>query len=441
MRQVNHPDSDIFSLINPIDAISPDCPLEDVAELFSNPDYSKLLSLPVVEDGRPLGVISRYRFMDIYLKRYARELHGKRPLRNFINDVPLLVEVDQPLAEAAQHVAANMQFPLTEDFIVTRHGKYLGVGFVMDLLKAMEQQMRANTGELEQAYSQLKSSQLALVQSEKMASLGQMVAGVAHEINTPLGYVQNNVAIGQELFLQIQTMIAGYEALVDNLLNEQASEEQISVQMQQIAEMRADVNAQEMLGEMQGLMADSLYGIGQISELVLNLKNFSRMDAAATDAVSLNDCIESALNIGRNVLKNKVEVIKELGALPKITCAPSQLNQVFLNLFTNAAQAMEEQGTLHVKSWHDEDAVHVSVADNGKGIPEENLIRIFDPFFTTKPVGEGTGLGLAITHQIIQQHNGEIRVESRVGDGTRFHIKLPITSTMKQQIPELEAAA
>lgn len=441
MRQANHPDSDIFSLINPIDAISPDCPLEDVAELFSNPAYSKLLSLPVVENGRPIGMISRYSFMDIYLKRYARELHGKRPIRNFINNTPLVVELEQPLAEAAQHVAANMQFPLTEDFIVTCDGRYLGVGFVMDLLKAMELQMRANTNELEQAYSQLKSSQLALVQSEKMASLGQMVAGVAHEINTPLGYVQNNVAIGQELFSQIQAMIAEYEALVDNLLNDQTSDEAISVQIREIVALRADVNAQEMLGEMQGLMGDSLYGIGQISELVLNLKNFSRMDAAATDAVSLNDCIESALNIGRNVLKNKVEVIKELGALPKITCAPSQLNQVFLNLFTNAAQAMEEQGQLRIRTWSDDDAVHVSVADNGKGIPEENLTRIFDPFFTTKPVGEGTGLGLAITHQIIQQHNGEIRVESRVGEGTRFHIKLPITSTMKQQMPKLEGAA
>ena len=442
MNQVSQSSKDIFSLINPIDAISPDCPLENVAELFFNPNYSKLLSLPVVENGRPLGVISRYRFMDIYLKRYARELHGKRPIRNFINDRPLLVELEQPLAEAAQHVAENMQFPLTEDFIVTRHGKYLGIGFVMDLLKAMEQQMRANTTELEQAYSQLKSSQLALVQSEKMASLGQMVAGVAHEINTPLGYVQNNVAIGQELFSQIQAMIAEYETLVDNLLNGETSEEALSVQIQQIAAMRADVNAQEMLGEMQGLMADSLYGIGQISELVLNLKNFSRMDAAATDAVSLNDCIESALNIGRNVLKNNVEVIKELGELPRITCAPSQLNQVFLNLFTNAAQAMEVQGKLHIKTWSAEDAVHVSVADNGKGMPEEILTRIFDPFFTTKPVGEGTGLGLAITHQIIQQHGGEIHVDSRVGEGTCFHIKLPIASSIVAHQPAvLEAEA
>src|SRR5512135_331713 len=318
-QQANYTTAPLFSLTNPIDALSPDCPLEDVADYFADPRYSKLLSLPVVENGRPIGVISRYRFMDIYLKRYARELYGKRPIRGFIG-APLLVELEQPLAEAAQHVAEHMQFPLTEDFIVTSRGRYLGVGFVMDLLKAMEQQMRANTAELEQAYSQLKSSQLALVQSEKMASLGQMVAGIAHEINTPLGYVQNNVAVGQELFLPVQSMIAEYEALVDNLLDEHTTEEQLSAQMQHVSTLRSDTNTREMLEAMQGLMADSLYGIAQISELVLNLKDFSRMDAAQTETMNLNDCIESALNIGRNVLKNKVEVVKELGDLPKIAC-------------------------------------------------------------------------------------------------------------------------
>ena len=440
MSHASHSGKDIYLLINPVDAISPDCPLDEVAELFSHPKYSKLLSLPVIEDGRPVGVISRYRFMDIYLKRYARELHGKRPILGFLNNQPLLVELDQPLAEAAQHVAANMQFPLTEDFIITRRGRYLGVGFVMDLLQAMEVQMRANTEQLEQANAQLKSSQLALVQSEKMASLGQMVAGIAHEINTPLGYVQNNVAIGQDLFQQVQTMIGGYEALVDDLIDEQAAEEQIAARMQHVASLRADLNTQEMLGEMQGLMEDSLYGIAQISELVLNLKNFSRMDAAVTEAVSLNECIESALNIGRNALKDKVEVIRDLGDLPRITCAPSQLNQVFLNLFTNAAQAMDAQrGKLSVRTWAADGAVHIHVEDNGKGISPENLTRIFDPFFTTKPVGEGTGLGLAISHQIIQQHGGEITVDSQVGKGTSFRIRLPVSrhaGSQSRAVPE-----
>jgi signal transduction histidine kinase len=148
-----------------------------------------------------------------------------------------------------------------------------------------------------------------------------------------------------------------------------------------------------------------------------------------TDSVNLNDCIDSALNIGRNVIKNKLDVTKDFGTLPKITCNPAQLNQVFLNLFTNAAQAMETRGKLHISTWHDADSVFVSIADNGKGIPEANLTRIFDPFFTTKPVGEGTGLGLAITHQIIQQHGGEIRAESKLNEGTQFYLRIPRSTT------------
>jgi signal transduction histidine kinase len=237
--------------------------------------------------------------------------------------------------------------------------------------------------------------------------------------------------VGQELFQQIQSMIACYEALADGLLDEQATEEGIAALMGQIAGFRTDMNAQEMLGEMHGLMDDSLYGIAQISELVLNLKNFSRMDAAATEAVSLNSCIESALNIGRNVLKDRVEVISELGDLPRITCAPSQLNQVFLNLFTNAAQAMEGQGKLYIRTWHADGAVHISVADNGKGIPEDVLTRIFDPFFTTKPTGEGTGLGLSVSYGIIKNHGGDITVDSVVGRGATFTIILPVVSPEK----------
>ncbi len=430
MHPENNGSGDILSLAIPLEPISPRVQMEEVAELFLNPDYAKVLSLPVVDEGRPVGVISRYKFTDIYLKPYGRELHGKRPVSSYMAGQPLVVAHDQPLAEAALHVTQNMRFPLMEDFIITEQGRYAGIGFVVDLLRAMEVKMRAHAEELNDAYSRLKSSQLALVQSEKMASLGQMVAGIAHEINTPLGYVQNNVAMGQELFAQVQAMNGSYENLVDTLLDEGAGEEQVSAQMQQVATMRSMINASEMLGAMQGLMEDSLYGIGQISELVLNLKNFSRMDAAATEAVSLNDCIESALNIGRNVLKNnKVEVTRELGDLPRISCAPSQLNQVFLNLFTNAAQAMGENGHLGIKTWQEDGAVMVAVQDNGKGIPPENLTRIFDPFFTTKPVGQGTGLGLAITHQIIEQHGGEIWVESEVGVGTCFYIRLPAGSS------------
>jgi two-component system NtrC family sensor kinase len=426
MRHENSAAVGIATLIQPFECISPLVTLDSVAELFTDATYADVLSLAVVENGIPIGVISRYRFIDVYLKKFSRELNGKRPIHLFMSQSPLLVEHDQPLAEAVKYVAKNMKFPLTEDFIITQNGEYAGIGFVVDLLSAMELQMHENADELNHAYSRLKSSQLALVQSEKMASLGQMVAGIAHEINTPLGYVQNNVLVGQEMFAQVELMIAGYEKLIDSLLNEQVSEEQISAQMCQVAELRANSSTREMLGSMQELISDTLYGVGKISELVLNRKNFSRMDAVTTDTVDLHECIESALNIGRNALKHKVEVIRDFGELPRITCSPSHLNQVFLNLFTNAAQAIVSNGRLTIKTWFENGSVRINIADTGKGISPEHLARIFDPFFTTKPVGEGTGLGLAITHQIIHKHGGDIRVESSSETGTCFHIQLPV---------------
>lgn len=422
----------IATLLKEFECITPEMTLDSVAELFSNVANSDVLSLPVVENGIPVGVISRYRFIDVYLKKYSRELNGKRPIRFFMSTSPLVVAHDRPLAEAAQYVAYNMSFPLTEDFIITENGQYAGIGFVVDLLTAMELQMRQNAGELNHAYTRLKSSQLALVQSEKMASLGQMVAGIAHEINTPLGYVQNNVSVGQEMFAQVEVMLASYDKLIDSLLDENVCEEQISAQMQQVAELRANSDTREMMGAMQGLISDTLYGVEQISELVLNLKDFSRMDAVSTETVDLHECIESALNIGRNVLKYRIEIIRDFGELPPITCSPSQLNQVFLNLFTNAAQAIEGNGKLTIRTWYENSAAQISVADTGKGISPEHVAHIFDPFFTTKPVGEGTGLGLAISHQIIQKHGGDIRVESHPGVGTLFHIHLPVAPSATQ---------
>lgn len=418
---------DVASLVIPLRPISSSLPMRDVAELFLRQEYADVLSLPIVDDGRPVGMMSRYRFMDVYLnKRFGPALYARDPVAKFMNPSPMLVAIDEPLSEAAQHVTGNMQNPLTEDFIITQHGDYVGVGFVVNLLKAIERELRNNTNALDQAYAQLKSSQLALVQSEKMASLGQMVAGIAHEINTPLGYVKNNVSMEHELLPQAQSIMASYETVFDSLLNGSVDEEQLMAQIQDVMAQREENNVFELLGEIHALAGDSLYGIDQITELVNDLKNFSRMDAAPTDTVNLNDCIDSALNIGRNVLKHRITVVKEFGELPAICCAPSQLNQVFLNLFTNAAHAIEGVGQLSIKTWGSEDAVHVSVSDTGKGIADELLPRIFDPFFTTKPQGEGTGLGLAITYQIIQQHGGDIYATSRLGEGTTFHLSLPL---------------
>ncbi|MDQ8038753.1 MAG: ATP-binding protein, partial [Pedobacter sp.] len=196
-------------------------------------------------------------------------------------------------------------------------------------------------------------------------------------------------------------------------------------QLAAIEDLRALVDPDLLFGDMETLFSDTGFGLSQISELVLGLKDFSRLDQAHTDNVSLNDCVNNALLIAKNALKTRIEVIRQLGDIPRIACAPSQINQVLLNLVSNAAQAIDGPGKIAIKTWADENQVYVSVQDTGKGMSQETLKKIFDPFFTTKPVGEGTGLGLSISWQIIQQHGGRIRVASEPGRGTRFVINLP----------------
>jgi signal transduction histidine kinase len=304
------------------------------------------------------------------------------------------------------------------------------MGAVMHLLNAMEAQLAAQTEDLASAYKQLKASQLQLIQSEKMASLGQMVAGVAHEINTPLGYVKNNIEMMEMFFESSRAVVEASNALADVLLSPASSEQELQLRLATLAELRQQPSGEA--DDLVKLFADTRFGIDQISELVQNLKNFSRLDRAAAADVDLNECLESAVLLARNVLKTRVEVVRQYGALPRISCMPSQLNQVFLNMLTNAAQAIEGPGKILLKTETEESWLKVTVQDTGKGIPADTLPRIFDPFFTTKPVGQGTGLGLSISYQIVQQHGGDIRVTSQPGKGTRFTVRLPLTPQAAQ---------
>ncbi len=408
--------------------------VDEAADLFLKPEYERMLSVPVVDEGRPVGIVSRFQLNQIFLRRYGREIYGRYPVGRIMNPKPLLVAAEQTLEQAAQYITANVTPPMREDFVLTEDGRYLGVGIVLDLLKAMEQQVAKNS-------AQLKASQAQLVQSEKMASLGQMVAGVAHEINTPLGYVRNNVEMLTGVLEQVGGVVDEFQALCRMLTEEGADESLLNQQLLKANGAAIEIRDNKLLEDAAGLFKDTLFGVDQIKELVINLKNFSRLDQAKLAEVSINDCIEQTLTIARNVLKTRVEVVKRYGDVPRLRCSPSQINQVLLNLMTNAAQAIEhDEGKLLIKTDADAQSVHISVQDNGKGIAPENLAKIFDPFFTTKAVGQGTGLGLSISYQIVQAHGGQIKVASQVGKGTKFVVSLPLdaeapAAAMPEQSP------
>jgi signal transduction histidine kinase len=259
-----------------------------------------------------------------------------------------------------------------------------------------------------------------------MSSLGQMVAGVAHEINTPLAYVKNSLGQVSEQLPTIGNALDHCDKLLD-FLKSGDDPEGLSREFQQTMTHIAALKQQHVIEDLCTLVKDGLFGTGQVAEIVGNLKNFSRLDRSKVSHSSMNESLNNTLLLAKHMLKS-VTVNKNFGEVPDITCAPSQINQVFLNLVTNAVQAMpSERGTLTLTTRQEGDGVAVDVEDSGAGIPAEVLSKIFDPFFTTKEIGKGTGLGLSISYKIVQQHGGKISVESKPGVGTKFTVWLPFT--------------
>lgn len=289
-----------------------------------------------------------------------------------------------------------------------------------------ERQLRAGLDLNQEEAKKREASQAQVIHTTKLASLGQMVAGVAHEINTPLGFVKSNVEVVSDLISEYEGAVTKVMTGVDLMLSLDAS--MVDQAKAAIRKARIELTKATTLNEARELLEDSAEGLKQMSSLVLNLKGFARVDRDGMDSIDLNDSVRSALTIAGHQLRDRIEVVQELGDLPKVKCMPSQINQVFLNMITNAAQAMDDEGRLTIRSIAKPNVVEVSFEDTGRGIPDDVLPKIFDPFFTTKPVGEGTGLGLSIVHKIVQGHGGTIRVKSQVGKGTTFFVELPIAS-------------
>jgi signal transduction histidine kinase len=293
--------------------------------------------------------------------------------------------------------------------------------------ETLEARVKDRTRELSEALARLKESEAMLIQSEKMSSLGQMVAGIAHEVNTPLAYVKASLEAVRRSVPQAGRLAAETGQLLALLSADNADEAALAAQFAAVRALVEELRAKATLGELDQLLKDGLFGIGQISEVISNLKNFSRLDRSKVADFDLHEGIESSIRIGYAQLQKR-EVRKEFGKIPHISCSPSQINQVILNLLSNAAQATKDgEGIITVRTGlRDAGHVTVEVADNGSGIPADVLPKIFDPFFTTKDVGKGTGLGLSICYKIIENHGGKLEVQSKPGAGTRFTVVLPV---------------
>lgn len=291
---------------------------------------------------------------------------------------------------------------------------------ILDITReaAREMELNERNAELEVAYAKLKSAQEQALHAEKMASIGQLAAGVAHEINNPMAYVKSNLGALRLTAAQLLKLARIPEC--ENDLRRIVAQEQDGDD--------EDTGLDNIAVDAHDLIMESLEGVERVCKIVSDLKDFSRQGQIDNWVMAdVHSGLESTLNIVWNELKYRANIVKSYGELPLIECIPSQLNQVFMNLLVNASQAIEgNDGIITITSECIGDQVCISIGDNGAGIPEGALSKIFDPFFTTKEVGRGTGLGLAISYGIIQKHHGSIEVTSVLGDGTLFLIKLPV---------------
>ncbi len=290
-------------------------------------------------------------------------------------------------------------------------------------------QIEAKNIKLESALKAVEDTQTQMLQSEKMASIGQLAAGVAHEINNPTGFVSSNLKTLTDYQEEIAELIEKYQGLMSQLAGQEQQgtlSEQIRTTAEEIKGFEQDIDVGFLMEDITDLIGDCREGVDRIKKIVIDLKDFAHPGEDKVQLTDINNGIESTLNVVNNEIKYKATVHKDFGDIPTVKGIPQQLNQVFMNILVNAAQAIEKKGDIHIITRSVAQSVEVSIRDNGSGISQDNITKIFDPFFTTKDVGKGTGLGMNIAYNIIQKHNGTIHVDSELGQGTTFTITLPV---------------
>ena len=310
------------------------------------------------------------------------------------------VRENEKINRALQHAKAQMEIEIEE-----RKSAHAA-------LEHEKEEQRALIKKLEEAHNQL-------LQSEKLASIGQLAAGVAHEINNPIGFVNSNLGVLKKYVSNLLQIIDLYESGRHFLAAD-------AVLQGRIEEACVTADLEFLRNDIETLISESIEGATRVRRIVQDLRDFSRVDSAEWQSADLHAGLESTLNVVWNEIKFKADVVREFGTLPPVECRLSQVNQVFMNLLVNAAQAIPEHGTITLRSGCVGDKAWISISDTGQGVPQELMTRIFDPFFTTKPVGKGTGLGLSVSYGIIAKHGGHIDVQSEPGQGATFTVWLPV---------------
>ncbi len=292
------------------------------------------------------------------------------------------------------------------------------------LLEDKSRELYTSMQTLEQTLDDLKASQNQLVQTEKMASLGVLAAGVAHEINNPIGYITSNFNSLQEGLKYIQSFIADMQPSIE----EEVDAEKIKNLWQQLLKKYDLVY---LLEDFIDLSKETSEGLARVKQIVADLRAFTREDKAEKSRVDINDILRGSINILENQTKYHANIVTKLTEIPTVMGFAGKLSQVFTNLISNANQAVDDNGTIHIFTEKADDGIRISVQDNGHGISEDNMKNLFTPFFTTKPIGEGTGLGLSISHGIIEEHGGEILVSSKIDVGTIFTVLIPLSQIVE----------
>ncbi|AEG00774.1 ATP-binding protein [Methylomonas methanica] len=377
----------------------------------------------------------------LYLNKAANEVSG-RPVEDFFNDPRLWLKIMDP--SDRKQVEASLDNLTTNSIqkliyrirrpdgelrwlfhrmcaVCDDAGSPIRIdGITVDITqhKHAEDLLKQRNQELQSALDTIQEVQRQLVQSEKLSSIGQLAAGVAHEINNPIGYINSNLTSLKTYVEDLLALVEMYEKTEIGCADGE--------QLRQIQDFKQQIDLVFLKTDVLDLLDESHEGASRVKKIVQDLKDFSHAGGADEwQWANLHDCLDSTLNIVNNEVKYKARVVKAYGNIPRAWCLPHQLNQVFMNLLVNAAHAIEKEGTITVRTGTENGSLWVEVSDTGQGISPEHANKIFDPFFTTKPVGKGTGLGLSVSYSIVKKHQGEIKVDSRIGEGTTFRVVLP----------------